>query len=567
MTNFLGHLPEAKFDASKVELNQTTYLVGDQVIFIRECFPRLYETVKNRVLDGKFISLTGTPGLGKSMFAYYVALRLLHEKNVAVIFIHMGWQETHLFLPNNVPDRVKAVLAKYGPPEKEVGWVGRLLGTPSGLQFDTDISAKKLYQDLTCLVGDVVVILDPPRDFGEAVFQPPSTGLFIATSPRPVRSTSADVQGGLVEIYFPLWTLEEIRRLVRERSQRELTPKELGELEYRFLLFGGVPRWIVKPNISHDEMVFTALQKTKNAISRVSSATLKEMFDPRSSQPDVSGLLIHLKVVNAEFTETKKKFASAMVELELYRRGYDTGRAELRHFLSAARDIEGFKQAAGNLYESSWHVILQHGAEVELEELFDRSNGRGPYPPNSKKQKITLPSTSSRYSARQNLDDVRDLLPKENELGTYLHILATNVPSVDAITVVPMSVAGTIFGSTTSNVGSGASGSSRALKRRKHAAESMPLSTKAEWCMIAYQHAISVKDKLNVEGCTNVMNLSERACGPSPSCVHFVFVTTPSRAAQYHFVKVEAEPRFKKVRQWLLTVSDDLISAFSTSSD
>lgn len=67
-------------------------------------FPRLYDIVKATVLQGEFISLTGTPGLGKSMFAYYVALRLLREENIAVIFKYMGWNETHLFLPEVAPE-------------------------------------------------------------------------------------------------------------------------------------------------------------------------------------------------------------------------------------------------------------------------------------------------------------------------------------------------------------------------------------------------------------------------------------------------------------------------------
>jgi hypothetical protein len=417
---------------------------------------------------------------------------------------------------------------------------------------------------------DVVVILDPPRNFGDDVFQPPSTGLFIATSPRPARSTSADMQGGLVEIYFPIWTLNEMQRLLSERMQRELKEDELRELETRFHLFGGVPRWIAKPNASHDEMVSIALQKTGKAIASVSRLTLVDMFNPRSSQPDVSGLLIHLKVVDEGFTETKKKFASAMVEVELYLQFYNAGRMDLRYFLTAARDIEGFKQAAGKLHEPSWHAVLQHGAEVELEELFNRTSDRGKYPPNSKKQKIKLPSTASRYSARQNLDDVSDLRPSKSELGTYLHFLASNVPSVDALSVVPMATATRIFGSTSSTTpipGASASGPFAAVKTRKRTSEGSASSAKADWCMIAYQHAISVKDKLHSGGVTTVMNLSERVCGSTPASVQFVFVTTPTRAAQYHFVEVEAEPRFRNVRQWLLTVPDDLLAVFTTSTE
>jgi hypothetical protein len=260
--------------------------VGDNLIFIRDCFTPLYELVKELVLPGKYCSLTGTPGLGKSMFAYYLALRLLREENVAVIFMHMGWNETHLFLPEQVPEKVKAVLERFEPLEqKEAGWIGRFLATPFNLDRGEGNSAESLYSQLTSLKGDVVLILDPPRDFGHAVFTPPNTGMFIATSPRPARATSADAQGNVHDVFFPVWSLDEVKRLLRERKGSDLDSKEVEELEARYLMFGGVPRWIAKPGTPHEEMMTLALDKTTSAIASVTAATLVDLFNPRSTQP------------------------------------------------------------------------------------------------------------------------------------------------------------------------------------------------------------------------------------------------------------------------------------------
>jgi hypothetical protein len=396
--------------------------------------------------------------------------------------------------------------------------------------------------------------------------------MFIATSPRPARSTSADAQGNVEEVFFPIWSLQEVKRLLKERKEGDLTPQEVAEIEIRFVYFGGVPRWIARPDTSHDRMMRLGMYKTHNAIASVSSATLPEMFNPRSTDPSASGLLIHIKV-DDNFGNAGKKFASAMVEVELNRRFYDAEKTALRVFLAAAKDIEGFKQTAGILFESWWHVVLQRGVEVQLQEMFDRKSIKEEYPPNSAPRNIELPQTASRYSARQNLDDVHNLLPDKatGELGTYLRFLVPNVPSVDALSVVDLTIADSIFGAdSTLMTREEEEVASRRKKRKGNSSvgteAQTTTKTKAPWCMIAYRHAISGKEKLSPEGITRVMDLSMHACGDVPASVHFVVVTTASHADQYHLFKVEAEKRFTQVRQWLLILPDDwlvrLTSAF-----
>jgi len=398
--------------------------------------------------------------------------------------------------------------------------------------------------------------------------------MFVATSPRPQRATSVNAQGNVHEIFFPMWSLEEVKRLLRERKGSDLTPQEEKEIEIRFAYFGGVPRRIAKPGVSHDAMMEFALGETKKAIASTSDTTLVDLFNPRSNDPDASSCLIHMKA-DEDFKNTGKKFASAMVEVELNLRFYDAEKASLRRFLAAAKDIDGFKQTAGTLFESWWHVALQQGADVLVEEMFDRKGNRGKYPVNSTARKVKLPQTASRYSARQKLDDVIDLLPRSGEVGTYLRFLVSNVPSTDSLSVVDAKTADSLFGADSTMISTTTMAAvpqimTATSKLRKRGApvtgtQTTTTKTKSAWCMIAYQHAISSKDHLNAEGITRVMDLSESTCGPTPACVHFVIVTTASRASQYHFINVEAEKRFAHVRQWLFILSDESLARLTTS--
>ena len=126
-------------------------------MFTRPCYLSLYPKVLEIVRDGEYCIVTGTPGIGKSFFGYYTIPKLLDE-GVTVIHIDLGWKATNLYLPNAPSEAVRKVLEEYAPSILQEGssWKGRFDNNNHELTHDSRI----LYEELTRLVGEVVVVLD-----------------------------------------------------------------------------------------------------------------------------------------------------------------------------------------------------------------------------------------------------------------------------------------------------------------------------------------------------------------------------------------------------------------------
>jgi len=61
---------------------------------------------------------------------------------------------------------------------------------------------------------------------------------------------------------------------------------------------------------------------------------------------------------------------------------------------------------------------------------------------------------------------------------------------------------------------------------------------------------------------------ARRACGPVAPSVHYVVVTNEEHGDDFHWTKPSTEEeRFSKVRQWVLVVKKEALSAVSERAD
>ena len=487
--------------------------------------------------------VTGTPGIGKTMFGHYAVKQFL-ENNYAVIYIYMGWNNTHLFLPKEPHKFVLELLTRYGVavPSNLPKWIGRFDGEVC-LSYDADA----LYQELVSLEKGIVVVVDPPKLFGKGVFAPPRCGALVVASPGTTKSNLsvlADAHG--LTLFMPLWTMDELVTLMRARlkASETLTQADLDQLEIRVGRFGPIPRYVAKANTSHEEMLETAQDVLTTALNKINPAGIREALNPDSTSPEVSGVLVHLSS-NADFRFSQKKFASDMIEKEIMYRCFAERREDLVQMLAACNSIASFSQTVGNLSERVWCSVLRRGGSYSLQELLPpASKKRGAKPRRGVKRAITLPLMGTRYSARQKLSDVgaNDLVPSADEAGVFLSFLKGNVPNVDALCCVPASKGHEIFGTTSSPTDG--------------------------MTVLALQMTINKEHKLNGHGLLLVLDTAARACGPGTPSVHYVVVTNEEHGDDFHWTKPSVEDdQLFKVRQWVLVVEKEALSAVTERAD
>lgn len=291
-------------DDDLIRFEKEVYVTKDKVLFVRDCYLDLFELVYAEVSLGYKCIVTGTPGIGKSFFGYYAIGRLL-DAGFTVIHIDMGWDYTNLYVPENPSDRVKRLLSDEGKPEGR--WAGRLNGEKAGLKPD----AAELYEKLVQLEGEVVVIVDPPKDFSH--FLNPTCGLLVVTSPSTQRMSSFNSAGDVDYYFMLLWDEEELRTLLTKRKGCPLTEKEDQELLLRIFRFGPIPRYVARSDFGHDKMIQISDKATTFVLSKLETGEMKEMLNPFNANPEFSGRLVHL-VVDKTFTKVQKRFATEMIK-------------------------------------------------------------------------------------------------------------------------------------------------------------------------------------------------------------------------------------------------------------
>jgi len=527
---FLAGLAKTRLDGERLVLDREVYDTKDKVVYVRSCYEQLFGTCAPLLKSGRKCTVTGTPGIGKSMFGYYSNHRLLRE-DVTVIYIYMGWECCHLYVPENPGQKVLKTLRRLDvelPNRTEAGWVGRFIPNSA-----TELAqeSKELYGALTELEGEVVVILDPPKGWGADVFKNPPCGVLIVTSPTPERTLAIDSQAGTFCFYMPLWTFEELKSLlIARQGSGQISDEEEGQLKLRSIRFGNIPRYIAQVNRSHLEMIMLAENTTYRVIQQLSGPTMVQVVTPTSAVPQVSGRIIHLEAAS-DFMRASKRFASEMIERQILVHFQRSQRHAWSLFAESVRDVNGFSQMVGVRSEIWWHSALQAGGVFTLEQLYNKTSRSNASYRKCPLRSFTFPGSAARYSAKQNLSDIAnlwDLQASESAFaGLYFHFLKGNVPAIDSIWVLDGAKVKDVF---------------------DPGGKSAP-----PVYVCGVQTTLSERDTLNLEGMDTFLNLVMNLAPPGARA-ELIFVTDESLLKDLHYVLVKEHP---DLRQWLLKVPSD----------
>lgn len=212
--NSLATLTLNKHDILKFPIRPEFFPEGVQSLYIRESYKDLYEIIcKNLKLSGHRrchrrchrMVITGTPGIGKSMFLFYILWRLSKINTTKTVILHRQADEGKIFI-----------------------FQGNRCWTTCD---EEDIS--ELLSDKTAwyLTDD---LLDPPEEIVKA------TTILVSSPDHKHYKEFLRCSNTAPLHYLPVWCITELRiaRKMYSRSQKQL--------ENRYLLYGGIPRFVLE---------------------------------------------------------------------------------------------------------------------------------------------------------------------------------------------------------------------------------------------------------------------------------------------------------------------------------
>ncbi|KAH9258338.1 hypothetical protein BASA81_003387 [Batrachochytrium salamandrivorans] len=236
-----------------------------------------------------------------------------------------------------------------------------------------------------------------------------------------------EIQLGANYIIYPVWTLEELKKmnseLVGDKKQAD------DVLKTKYELFGGIPRQIFL-----GETVEQAMERLTAAVNQVTIETWKAAFFASSYTTitrQVPGLFVRITASTAPGRQCNVEFASDCIMQLAIRHHARTNRAELVGFLNALSSPPRMMSALqGYLLEEAMHAALLslQPIEYQLLDLTDQA------PPSNSRQ-VTFPRLTERQFSRKDMSDIVGV--KEND---YFRPTFPTFPAVESFAILDKSV-------------------------------------------------------------------------------------------------------------------------------
>jgi hypothetical protein len=310
---------------------------------------------RNRVL------VTGTPGIGKSVFGFYLILRLLHLRETFILY-------------HSTKDQLR-VLFRNGRIFR-----GNLQSFDEEARHEAIIIIYDCADPLPVLTYRAVrtIALSSPRqhhynDFGK-------TAMFF---------------------YMPPWEWEEVAILAQSLQK---TREEIVACYKLFLHVGGIPRHLFESS---------GWDKLKEALQSVNpEAVFSVVATDSVLVPEKANIVIHL-IPTPDFRHCSRRLATQYVAHTLTDRFRQTCIQQLRAFIYGAKAAPTAQGLAGDLYEPVVFEQLRKGGQFPSRGLyppqlmpsttefkFDHELEFSPPPPSSSSSSAPPPPPASRKRKR-----------------------------------------------------------------------------------------------------------------------------------------------------------------------
>jgi hypothetical protein len=359
--------------------------------YIRSCYHAYYDKIMDR-LFGKsyhyyFISVTGTPGIGKSMFYLYFLKRYLLEnpgKSVVTASFDKDrvLQDCRLFRPNGIVEEIINALGNPCIPRK------------GGVTWPKDIDC------------DLFLYDGPPTD------SPIDVKMVAFTSPNFSWLDSMRKDSQHCKLFMPTWDISE---LLAANEELELNI-DTNEINNRFALFGGSARYCLSVD---DEFLSAGKLDIESALKKIDG--FDQLRDCFFGNADLNTVVHRLMYYCPENNPVFAKLspASKLIDQMLAERlnqNLNDNRKLLMKWLDGSDKGSSF---AGFLFDKFAHERLLDGGQFEMRSLS-----------NSSRSMIDINQTIGQYSRfKPNflLDDIFKYVYQIPEVPNY--------PSIDSFMI------------------------------------------------------------------------------------------------------------------------------------
>ncbi|PNW84002.1 hypothetical protein CHLRE_04g212200v5 [Chlamydomonas reinhardtii] len=297
-------------------------------LFVRECYPHLFEALVCKPEPTLYI-VTGTPGIGKSWFFYYILARLLKSTQPPPFIV---WE--HMTVPN--------MAWCYTHETGEVFKGERTSFDDVLMNRATWYITDGVPPMLNCLARTVLLT-------------PPDRKIY-----KEMLKQSASL------LYMPCWELGELlacRRLLYGTVDETLA-KEL------YQHYGGVARFVLQlPKANPSKGLDKLLEELHEAVASCDTDQLRMSVGSISTGPDVSHMLLHI-VADENFKMQHLVFASKWVAEEFVK---EAVHYELQGLVSLLVSTSGALKRT--IYEAAVHAVLSKGGRFTAAPIsYDRES-------------------------------------------------------------------------------------------------------------------------------------------------------------------------------------------------
>jgi hypothetical protein len=345
-----------------------------RVLFLRPCYPDVFDQLVKHVSQKEKLAISGTPGIGKSLFFIYVLWRFLREDS--------SWRPKVIVYQHQT---------EYLLIEIEKQEASELFGS----------YALQVIKQCDFYVVD---------GMSAHPIHTPAPTLFIASPPTDSYGDYVK-QNKALQFCFPIWTIDELEKC-RTVCYPEVSKKAL---ESRYEIYGGIARTIFGQFILEPNQLVSMIQM-EGALSNFEAVKgIRVVREPTAIHKE-SHTLIHC---NAGYQDgipyqfLYATLASKYVGRELWRRYHKEMATKLQEFLGGSDS-----ELSRRLFEIYMHLTLQNG-NVSLR---CRNLKTGEEEPNFELIQALKESKRSKSSE----------LPIKFEEGVYYEG-CDNLPSMDAV--------------------------------------------------------------------------------------------------------------------------------------
>jgi hypothetical protein len=283
------------------------------------------------------MAITGTPGIGKSMFLFYILWRLANLKITEMAILHRRSDRGSIYVFQNDGCWVTSNLDS----------LRRFLKDPA-TWYLTDA----LLQSPDESKAVTIVVSSPAEKYYSEFLNAPHVALLH---------------------YLPVWSLDELNLAA------PLYERDEDVVKKRFAIIGGIPRYVLEKDVDLKAMI-------KHKMKKLMSNNVGEL--PSAEEPgpkDISHRLVHFKVDPPRYTECELIMASEYVRGEFIGALHYQEERYLLHLLLMIQDIPVIAFLGGQMFERYANRQLSAGGEFLVRSLDDESE-----------KMVNFPATSSR---------------------------------------------------------------------------------------------------------------------------------------------------------------------------